>query len=58
LAPGDTARVTGLKGLTGAQVMAARGETMIDCVYHLDRGFEHIEEKLTQVRRAYRGLFT
>ena len=29
---GDTAMVTGVKGLTGAQVMAAQGETMIDSV--------------------------
>jgi UDP-N-acetylglucosamine 1-carboxyvinyltransferase len=60
---GDTAMVTGVKGLTGAQVMAtdlrasvsliiaglaAQGETMIGRVYHLDRGFERIEEKLRQ----------
>jgi UDP-N-acetylglucosamine 1-carboxyvinyltransferase len=58
---GDTAMVTGVKGLTGAQVMAtdlrasvsliiaglaAQGETVIGRVYHLDRGFERIEEKL------------
>ena len=58
---GDTATVTGVKGLTGANVMAtdlrasvsliiaglaAQGETMIGRVYHLDRGFERIEEKL------------
>ena len=60
---GDTAMVTGVKGLTGAQVMAtdlrasvsliiaglaAKGETMIGRVYHLDRGFERIEDKLRQ----------
>jgi UDP-N-acetylglucosamine 1-carboxyvinyltransferase len=60
---GDTAMVTGVKGLAGAQVMAtdlrasvsliiaglaAQGETMIGRVYHLDRGFERIEEKLRQ----------
>jgi UDP-N-acetylglucosamine 1-carboxyvinyltransferase len=60
---GDTAMVTGVKGLTGAQVMAtdlrasvsliiaglaAQGETLIGRVYHLDRGFERIEEKLRQ----------
>jgi len=60
---GDTAMVTGVKGLTGAQVMAtdlrasvsliiaglaAQGETIIGRVYHLDRGFERIEEKLRQ----------
>ncbi|MGB6346816.1 MAG: UDP-N-acetylglucosamine 1-carboxyvinyltransferase [Methyloceanibacter sp.] len=58
---GDTAMVTGVSGLTGAQVMAtdlrasvsliiaglaAQGETVIGRVYHLDRGFERIEEKL------------
>ena len=60
---GDTAVVTGVNGLTGAQVMAtdlrasvsliiaglaAQGETVIGRVYHLDRGFERIEEKLSQ----------
>ena len=60
---GDTAFVTGVEGLTGAQVMAtdlrasvslviaglaAEGETLIGRVYHLDRGFERIEEKLRQ----------
>ncbi len=58
---GDTAIVTGVSGLRGAQVMAtdlrasvsliiaglaAQGETTIGRVYHLDRGFERIEEKL------------
>jgi UDP-N-acetylglucosamine 1-carboxyvinyltransferase len=58
---GDTAMVTGVPGLTGAPVMAtdlrasvsliiaglaAEGETLIGRVYHLDRGFERIEEKL------------
>jgi UDP-N-acetylglucosamine 1-carboxyvinyltransferase len=60
---GDTAIVTGVNALTGAQVMAtdlrasvsliigglaAQGETVINRVYHLDRGFERIEEKLGQ----------
>jgi UDP-N-acetylglucosamine 1-carboxyvinyltransferase len=60
---GDTAFVTGVNGLHGAQVMAtdlrasvslviaglaAEGETVIGRVYHLDRGFERIEEKLGQ----------
>ena len=59
---GDTAIVTGVQGLTGAPVMAtdlrasvslviaglaAQGETLIGRVYHLDRGFERIEEKLS-----------
>lgn len=58
---GDTATVTGVERLRGAQVMAtdlrasvslviaglvADGETVINRVYHLDRGFERIEEKL------------
>ena len=58
---GDTAFVTGVSGLRGAQVMAtdlrasvsliiaglaAQGETTIGRVYHLDRGFERIEHKL------------
>lgn len=60
---GDTATVTGVQGLTGAQVMAtdlrasvslviaalmAEGETVINRVYHLDRGFEQLEQKLSR----------
>jgi len=59
---GDTAEVRGMRKLTGAEVMAtdlrasvslviaglvAEGETMIHRVYHLDRGFEALEEKLS-----------
>ncbi|MEM7775607.1 MAG: UDP-N-acetylglucosamine 1-carboxyvinyltransferase [Pseudomonadota bacterium] len=59
---GDTATITGVQSLTGAPVMAtdlrasvslviaglvADGETMINRVYHLDRGFERIEQKLS-----------
>jgi UDP-N-acetylglucosamine 1-carboxyvinyltransferase len=59
---GDTAEVRGVAKLTGAQVMAtdlrasvslviaalaAEGETVIHRVYHLDRGFEALEEKLS-----------
>jgi UDP-N-acetylglucosamine 1-carboxyvinyltransferase len=58
---GDTAEVRGVAKLTGAPVMAtdlrasvslviaalaAEGETVIHRVYHLDRGFEALEEKL------------
>ncbi len=58
---GDTAVVEGVSKLTGAPVMAtdlrasvslviaalaAEGETMVNRVYHLDRGFERLEEKL------------
>ena len=57
----DVAIVTGVNTLKGAPVMAtdlrasaclviaalaAEGETMINRVYHLDRGFEHLEQKL------------
>jgi UDP-N-acetylglucosamine 1-carboxyvinyltransferase len=60
---GDTALVHGVNDLRGAQVMAtdlrasvsliiaglaAQGETLIGRVYHLDRGFDRIEEKLRQ----------
>jgi UDP-N-acetylglucosamine 1-carboxyvinyltransferase len=58
---GGEARVRGVEQLFGAQVMAtdlrasvslvvsglaARGETVVNRVYHLDRGFERLEEKL------------
>lgn len=60
---GDTAVVEGVERLTGAPVMAtdlrasvslviaglaAEGETMVQRVYHLDRGFEKLEEKLSR----------
>jgi UDP-N-acetylglucosamine 1-carboxyvinyltransferase len=61
---GRQAIVAGVAELTGAQVIAsdlrasaslvlaglvARGETLIDRVYHLDRGYERIESKLAAV---------
>lgn len=61
---GDMATVTGVERLKGAQVMAtdlrasvslvlaglvAEGETVVNRVYHLDRGFERLEEKLCGV---------
>ena len=61
---GDTAIVKGVEKLRGAQVMAtdlrassslilaglvAEGETSIGRVYHLDRGFDRLEEKLSRV---------
>jgi UDP-N-acetylglucosamine 1-carboxyvinyltransferase len=71
---GGEARVRGVEKLEGAQVMAtdlrasvglviaalaARGETIVDRVYHLDRGFERLEDKLSacgaQVRRIRSG---
>jgi UDP-N-acetylglucosamine 1-carboxyvinyltransferase len=69
---GNTAVVRGVPKLGGATVMAtdlrasaclvlaglvAGGETVIDRIYHLDRGYECIEEKLSQlgarIRRAH-----
>jgi UDP-N-acetylglucosamine 1-carboxyvinyltransferase len=61
---GNTAVVHGVRKLQGATVMAtdlrasaslviaglaAEGETRIDRIYHLDRGYECIEEKLAQL---------
>jgi UDP-N-acetylglucosamine 1-carboxyvinyltransferase len=59
---GQTAVIEGVERLKGAQVMAtdlrasvslviaalaAEGETVVNRVYHLDRGFERLEEKLS-----------
>lgn len=61
---GNTAIVRGVESLEGATVMAtdlrasaslvlaglvAKGETTIERIYHIDRGYEHIEQKLTQL---------
>ncbi|QKX15725.1 UDP-N-acetylglucosamine 1-carboxyvinyltransferase [Microbulbifer sp. YPW1] len=61
---GNTAIVTGVEKLTGAPVMAsdlrasaslviagmvAEGTTIVDRIYHIDRGYECIEEKLQQL---------
>ncbi len=61
---GNTAICTGIANLQGAQTMAtdlrasaslvlaglaAQGETSIDRIYHIDRGYECIEEKLSQL---------
>ncbi len=67
---GNTAVIKGCAQLEGATVMAtdlrasaslviaglvAQGETVVDRIYHLDRGYEHIEAKLSalgaQIRR-------
>jgi UDP-N-acetylglucosamine 1-carboxyvinyltransferase len=68
---GNNAIVRGVEGLEGATVMAtdlrasaslviaglvARGETLIDRIYHLDRGYERIEEKLTQLGAAVKRV--
>jgi UDP-N-acetylglucosamine 1-carboxyvinyltransferase len=61
---GGTAKVTGVDRMNGAPVMAtdlrasvslilaglrAEGETVVSRVYHLDRGYEKVEEKLSAV---------
>jgi len=58
---GNTAIISGVEKLTGAPVMAtdlrasaslvlagliAEGETIVDRIYHIDRGYQNIEEKL------------
>ena len=67
---GNAAIITGCARLEGATIMAtdlrasaclviaglvAQGETIVDRIYHLDRGYEHIEAKLSalgaQIRR-------
>lgn len=68
---GNTAVVNGVEHLTGAPLMAtdlrasaslvlaglvAAGETVIDRVYHIDRGYENIEEKLRQLGADIRRL--
>ena len=61
---GNTAIIKGVDKLTAAPVMAtdlrasaglvlaglaAEGETLVDRIYHVDRGYERIEEKLRQI---------
>jgi UDP-N-acetylglucosamine 1-carboxyvinyltransferase len=68
---GDTATIRGVKVLRGAPVMAtdlrasvslviaglvAEGDTTVNRVYHLDRGFERLEEKLTRCGAAIERL--
>jgi UDP-N-acetylglucosamine 1-carboxyvinyltransferase len=68
---GNTCMVSGVDRLEGAAVMAtdlrasaslviaglvAQGETVIDRIYHLDRGYEHIEAKLSQLGANIRRL--
>ena len=60
---GNKAIIKGTKNLNGAQVMAtdlrassslvlaglrAEGETVINRIYHLDRGYENLVQKLSQ----------
>ncbi|QSX78391.1 UDP-N-acetylglucosamine 1-carboxyvinyltransferase [Agrilutibacter solisilvae] len=68
---GHTAVIRGVEGLSGAPVMAtdlrasaslilaglvADGETTIDRIYHLDRGYENIEEKLSGLGAKIRRI--
>ncbi|ALD91728.1 UDP-N-acetylglucosamine 1-carboxyvinyltransferase [Cupriavidus gilardii CR3] len=68
---GNTAVVTGVPRLSGARVMAtdlrasaslviagliADGETVIDRIYHLDRGYDRMEDKLSAVGAHIRRI--
>jgi UDP-N-acetylglucosamine 1-carboxyvinyltransferase len=68
---GNTAVIQGVDGLRAAPVMAtdlrasaslvlaglvAEGETIVDRIYHIDRGYECIEEKLQQLGAVIRRL--
>jgi UDP-N-acetylglucosamine 1-carboxyvinyltransferase len=68
---GETATIQGTDGLRGAPVMAtdlrasvslviaglaAEGETIVNRIYHLDRGFERLEEKLSACGAAIERL--
>ena len=68
---GNTAVVRGVERLTGAPVMAtdlrasaslviaglvAAGDTLVERIYHLDRGYECIEEKLSQLGARIRRV--
>lgn len=68
-----TAIVRGVKSLSGTEVnatdlrasaalilagLAAKGETQISGIYHLDRGYEHIEEKLTKLGAQIKRIHT
>jgi UDP-N-acetylglucosamine 1-carboxyvinyltransferase len=67
----NTAICTGSKKLMGAPVMAtdlrasaslvvaalvAEGDTLVDRIYHIDRGYDHIEEKLSQLGATIRRV--
>ncbi len=68
---GNTVFIRGVESLTAAPVMAtdlrasaslvlaglvARGQTIVHRIYHIDRGYECIEEKLTQLGADIRRL--
>jgi UDP-N-acetylglucosamine 1-carboxyvinyltransferase len=67
----NTAICKGIEQMTGAPVMAtdlrasaslviaalvAKGETLVDRIYHIDRGYDHIEEKLAQLGATIRRV--
>jgi len=67
----NTVLCTGTEQLTGAPVMAtdlrasaslvlaglvAEGDTLVDRIYHIDRGYDHIEEKLSQLGAIIRRI--
>jgi len=67
----NTVICTGVDKLMGAPVMAtdlrasaslvlaalvAEGETLVDRIYHIDRGYDHIEEKLSQLGATIRRI--
>ncbi len=69
---GNTVICTGVRGLRGAPVMssdlrasaslviaglAAEGETIVDRIYHMDRGYEHIEDKITGLGGAIERFY-
>jgi UDP-N-acetylglucosamine 1-carboxyvinyltransferase len=68
---GNTAIISGREGLTAAPVMAtdlrasaslvlaglvAKGDTEVNRIYHIDRGYERIEEKLHQLGASIRRV--
>ena len=68
---GSTAKISGVSRLNSAPVMAtdlrasaalilagliANGETVIDRIYHLDRGYECLEEKLSNIGAKVRRI--
>ena len=68
---GNTAFVRGVERLTAAPVMAtdlrasaslvlaglvAEGDTVVDRIYHIDRGYESIEEKLAKLGARIRRV--
>jgi UDP-N-acetylglucosamine 1-carboxyvinyltransferase len=68
---GNTVVIHGVQSLTGAEVMAtdlrasaslviaglaAKGKTTVGRIYHIDRGYECLEEKLSQLGARIRRL--